>query len=224
MLIQFTVENFLSYREKTVFSLLATSNESHPTHLILNATGKNKNVLRAAALYGANASGKSNLIQAMKFARDLILEGTGPDETIPVTPYKLGASLHQPSRFQFIFTYQGIEYSYGFKLNRSQILEEFLYATPNGKEVKYFERITSGTGETQVDFGASLTKGSKERRQFLKYKEADTRPNQLLLTTIFEGNLKERVEELKPVRQWFISVLTIIEAESRYSQIGRAHV
>ncbi len=219
MLIQFTVENFLSFKDKTVFSLLATSDEAHPEHLIPSALRKNRNVLRAAAIYGPNASGKSNLIKAMKFARDLILEGTEPDKYIAVTPYKLGAYLDQPSRFQFIFTYKDIEYSYGFKLNSVQIIEEFLYATPAGKEVKYFERFTSDELKTEVTFGPSLTKGSKERRQFLRYKEADTRPNQLLLTAIFEGNMKDTVEELKPVMRWFKSVLTIIEAESKYRHL-----
>ena len=219
MLIQFTVENVLSFKEKTVFSLLATSDASHPEHLILNGSGKNKNVLRAAAIYGPNASGKSNLVKAMKFARDLILRGTEPDDVIGVTPYKLGAIPDQPSRFQFIFVYKSIQYSYGFTLNRSRIIEEFLYASPNGTEVKYFERFTSDELITEVDFGPSLTKGRKERLLFLKYKEADTRPNQLLLTAIFEGNMKDRIEELKPVTAWFRSVLTIIEAESTYRNL-----
>ena len=86
MLIQFTVENFLSFKEKTVFSLLATNDASHHEHAIPLRSGKNKSVLRAAAIYGANAAGKSNLVKAISFARDLIVEGTAPDESIAVTP------------------------------------------------------------------------------------------------------------------------------------------
>ena len=75
-----------------------------------------------------------------------------------------------------------------------------------------------------MDFGPILKKVSKERRQFLKYKAADTRPNQLVLTAIFEGNLKDSIEELKPVMRWFGSVLTIIGAESKYQNLeARTH-
>jgi len=224
MLIQFTVENYLSFKDKTVFSLLATGDDSHPEHLISNGSGKNKNVLRAAAIYGPNASGKSNLIKAMKFARDLILKGTEPDKAIAVKPFKLGTNLQQPSGFQFIFTYKDIEYSYGFKLNRSVIIEEFLYGSPNGKEVKFFERFTSDELKTEATFGPGLKNGSKERSRYLDYKKADTRPNQLLLTAIFEGNLKDKVSELEPVVRWFDSVLTIIGAESKYRYLDiRVH-
>jgi AAA15 family ATPase/GTPase len=214
MLIQFTVENFLSFKEQTVFSLLATADAAHPDHLIATGMGAKKNILRAAAIYGPNASGKSNLIKAMKFARDLVLTGTSPEKTIAVTPFKLGSVPNQTSRFQFIFAYKGIEYSYGFKLDSLRIVEEFLYAAPHGREVKYFERFTSEELKTEVDFGPVLTKKDKERRLFLRYKAADTRASQLLLTAMFEGNLKHTVQELQPVIEWFGSVLTIIGAES----------
>lgn len=219
MLIQFTVENFLSLKQKTVFSLLATNDEAHPEHLIASPTGKSKKVLRAAAIYGANAAGKSNLVKAMAFAQKLIVNGTASGNTIAVTPFKLRSNSNLPTRFQFVFTHKNVEYSYGFKLNNSRILEEFLYASPNGKEVKYFERVTSDDLDTQVEFGPSLIKGRAELRRLLRYKEADTRPNQLFLTAIFDGNIKEKVDELKPVMDWFRSALIIIEAESTYSNL-----
>lgn len=224
MLIQFTVENFLSYSKHTVFSLVATNDEEHPNHLIKSVGKASKNILRAAAIYGANASGKSNLVKAMAFAQDLILEGTGADESLPITPYKLRDNHKQPSRFQFVFCYKDIEYSYGFSLTHTRISEEFLYAKPSGREVKYYERVTSEDLKTEVNFGLSLTKGNKDKQKFLEYKAEDTRPNQLLLTAIFDGNMKDRVEELKPVIQWFRFVLTIVEAESRYRElVTRTH-
>ena len=144
---------------------------------------------------------------------------------IPVSPFKLVSEPNQVSRFQFIFAYEGIEYSYGFALNSTQIVEEFLYATIDKKEVKYFERITSEEGETEVEFGNVFLKGgkqlkeAKERENFLNYKAKDTRPNQLFLTTVFEGNIKERVSELIPAHMWFTTVFLIIEAEANYFSI-----
>jgi uncharacterized protein len=224
MLIQFTVENFLSYDKPTVFSLVATNDEAHPNHVIHNVGGTKRNLLRAAAIYGANASGKSNLVKALRFAQELIINGTGAGESIPITPFRLSRSPQSSSRFQFHFHTQGVEYSYGFRVTRTHVAEEFLYAKPKGKEVKYFERITSEEIQTEVDFGASLTKGSKGKRDFLKYKADDTRPNQLLLTAISEGNLRDRVEELKPIIDWFRYVLTVIDADATYHRLtARTH-
>ncbi len=222
MLIQFTVENYLSFKDKTVFSMLAGSDESHPAHLIREATGKKKNIVRASALYGANASGKSNLVKAMKFAQNLILNGSKQNDRIGVSPFKLVKQIDPVSRFQFIFAHDGIEYSYGFALNSTRIEEEFLYATINTKETKYFERITNGEGDTEVEFGASLTRGGKDRKNFLHYKAKDTRQNQLFLTNVFEGNVKEAPFELTPAIEWFRRVLLIIDAESVYVMLGIA--
>ena len=220
MLIQFSVENFLSFQKRTILSLVATNDAAHPTHLIEHPSVKARRLVRAIALYGANASGKSNLIKAMKFAQNLIVKGTPSRESIPFTPFKLGSSQNLPSRFQFVFLSRGVEYIYGFAVNASRIVEEFLYAKPNGKEVKYFERITSENLKTEVDTGAILSK-TKEIRQFLKYKEADTRPNQLFLTAVFDGNIQYLTPELFPIMEWFGSVLTIIGAESNLLNLAQ---
>ncbi len=213
MLIQFSVENFLSFKDKTIFSFLAAKEDTHPTHIVTHEKPLQRRLVRATALYGANASGKSNIIKAIQFARDFILNGTQAGEAIPVSPFKLVSEPKPNSRFQFDFLYQEKEYSYGFTLNSSRVAEEFLYANEKGREAKYFERVTSEESKTDAEFGTSLTKGNRRKGSFLRYKAEDTRSNQLLLTAIFEGNIKERVEELLPVWSWFTSVLTIIEAE-----------
>lgn len=215
MLIQFSVENFLSFKDKATFSLLATGDKSHPEHLLSNRRSA-KSILRTAAIYGANASGKSNLVKAMAYARELILHDTPPDESIPSMPFRLVSQPNHVSRFQFIFSYHGVEYSYGVKLNPEKILEEFLYGNPKGKEIPYFERITNENNEVEVEFGASLLRG---RKAFLEFKAKDTRPNQLFLTSIRSGNMKGNVQEIAPVIEWFRNVLTIIQAESSYSNL-----
>ena len=176
MLIQFSVENFLSFKEKQIFSMLATKDESHPEHIVPVSDGVRKPLLRTAALYGANASGKSNLIKAMKFAQNLVVEGTDAHHQILITPFKLCAPSDEPSKFQFIFSWKGIEYTYGFSLTPSQILEEYLYATAIGERM-YFERITNTEGITEAKLGPSLSSGKKGLKQYFKYKVADTRSN-----------------------------------------------
>jgi uncharacterized protein len=216
MLIQFTVENFLSFRDETVFSMVAVSNDQqHTSHVVKGVAGKDRSLLRTAAIYGANAAGKSNLIKAIQFAEELILEGTRSGRTIPVPTFKLGNSGKHPSKFEFIFTYENILYSYGFKLNADQILEEWLYATPNKQEVLYFERITSTQKETDVEFGTALIGRGKKKEKFLDFVAQGTRPNQLFITEAVDRN----VTELLPIINWFRKELLIIPAESRSASL-----
>ena len=191
-----------------------SSDRHHADHLAVDAAGKGRSLLPISAIYGANAAGKSNLIKAIDFAKNLIVEGTRSSQAIPVAPFKLGDSTNKPSKFEFIFTHKGNLYSYGFKLNNTQIIEEWLYITPAGKkrELPLFERNTSEKKETKVEYGAILKGRSKKQEQFLDFIARGTRPNQLFLTEAVERN----VQTVKPVVDWFKDVLVIILAESRF--------
>jgi hypothetical protein len=215
MLIQLTIQNFLSFRDEVTFSMVGVnSDQQHIDHLAEDAGGKGRSILPIGAIYGANAAGKSNLIEAISFAKNLVVQGTRSSQTIPVSPFKLGDYSKQPSKFEFIFTHQGTQYSYGFTLNRDQIFEEWLYGIPEGKklEVMYFERVTSSKKETTVEYGSKLKGRSKKHQQFLDFIAEGTRPNQLFLTESLERN----VVILKPIFDWFRKVLTIIPAEADF--------
>jgi AAA15 family ATPase/GTPase len=221
MLIQFTIKNFLSFKDEVTFSMVGVnSDQQHINHLARNAAGKGHLLLPLAAIYGANAAGKSNLIEAISFAKSLILEGTRAGRNIPVSPFKLEDYGKLPSKFEFIFTHQDNQYSYGFSLTKEQILEEWLYAIPSGKkqEVMYFERITSSAKETTVEYGSKLRGRSSKRKQFLDFITEGTRANQLLLTEAVNRN----VQVLVPVFDWFRKVLTIIPAEADYRELETA--
>ncbi len=211
MLIQFTVENFLSFDAKTTFSLVALrSDQQHPLHVVADGVGKVPPLLRAAAIYGANAAGKSNFINAVLFAQNLIVRGTRSGQAIPVTPFKLGTDRERPSRFEFLFAYQGTLYSYGFVLNSTQILEEWLYATPKAQEVRYFERMALANKEIKVELGRTFTGKSSKQAQFLEFVAKGTRPNQLFLTEAMDRN----VTAVAPIIEWFQNVLLVIPAEA----------
>jgi uncharacterized protein len=211
MLVQVTIENFLSFKEETTFSMVGIgSDKSHIDHLSIDAAGKGKSVLPISAIYGANGSGKSNFIQAIHFAKELIVKGSRSGKAIPVSTFKLGNRHKQPSKFEFIFTYENILYSYGFKLNSSQILEEWLYVTSTGKkEAKYFERITNEKQETTIDCGARLKGRSDKQKNHIISVTLGTRHNQLFLTEAIDRN----VNTLQPVFKWFDDVLILISAE-----------
>ncbi len=218
MLIQFTIQNFLSFRDEITFSMLGVDSEQqHLEHLVKNADKEGRALLPLAAIYGANAAGKSNLIKAISFVKTLVTEGTRSNKNIPVSPFKLGKFIGEPSKFEIIFTYKDTRYSYGFKLNREQIFEEWLYAIPSKrkKEVMYFERITSIAKETTVEYGSTLLGKNEKHQPFLNFIAQGTRPNQLFLTEAIERN----VQLLIPVVNWFKDVLTVISAEANVKNL-----
>jgi len=210
MLVQFSVENFLSFDEEQVLSMVAASGNQHPAHLVPDVPRKGETLLRAAALYGANGAGKSNLVKAMQFAKTLIVEGTRGSQPIAVRSFKLGKGENRSSKFEFVIKTQGVLYNYGFRLNTSRILEEWLFATPKTKEVLYFQRYILPDGANHVEFGSAITGRMKRQQQFLEFVSQGTRPNQLFLTEALERN----VAELKPVMEWFQRDFLILSAET----------
>jgi len=214
MLIQFTIENFLSFKEENTLNLLATTDNKHKHHLLANK--KKKSILRTAALYGANGSGKSNMIRAMGFAQNLIVDGRRPEQRTGVTPFKLDKSYwKKPCRFEFVINYQDTIYTYGFVVDEKEVQEEWLFAIYNVKEVLLFERLTTKNGKIKVEIGPSLAKQKTKKKQFIKFIAEGTRPNNLLLHELYEKN----VTEIMPLITWFRSVLTIIGPDSSYRDL-----
>lgn len=140
MIVQFSVENFMSIKEKVVFSMLASSDKEIPENLIL---GKKENYLKSAVMYGANASGKSNLIKAMNAVVIMMRNSNNmqPGLKLPIVPFKFDKEyVKKPSSFELIMIINNIKYVYGFVADENRIYEEYLYYYPNGKETELFER------------------------------------------------------------------------------------
>jgi AAA15 family ATPase/GTPase len=212
MLLQFIVKNFMCFAEETIFSMVASAKlEQHKNHLI--HTNYESDLLRTSILYGANAHGKTKLVEAIGFAKHLIVNGIQGTKSIPVEPFRLDKNLRtQPSSFEFIIFYQSIRYHYGFIINNQRVLEEWLFVTPNKRELRYFERITSETGKVTVELGGSLARKNTKQKQFLEFVAQGTRPNQLFLTEALERN----VEKLKPLYEWFENVLQVVPVTPSY--------
>lgn len=208
MLLQFSVENFRSI-ERMDFSMRATADKSLRHHVVEDKVSAP--VLRAAAIYGANGAGKSNIVHAMALAQNLILEGTQGESLLPVNRFRLNAQRQkEPSRFEFIFRHAGVLYSYGFAISERHIEEEWLFAGAGKSEARWFERTTDEKGVVTVVPGASLKREvGAARTRFLAQ---GTRANQLFLTECRERN----VESMNPVMDWFSNVLTVIAAESEF--------
>ena len=220
MLIRFTVENFLSFKERQSFSMIAgKGGRDKKFHLIEKKNRNDVNLVKTGLIFGPNASGKSNLVKAIDFGKELILRGTAPDKQISYNPFRLDKeSQSSPIRIEYEIKHKGKSYAYGFVFNRHSIIEEWLYEIDKKKEAKIFER-----GNT-VDFDIEplLEKNSQEAQQTLKSIAKLTPDNQLFLTDIRQRKVKENVsdiEDLLNVIDWFQNALTILYPDSRVEGI-----
>ncbi len=141
MLLQFSVTNYGSIKNKVLFSLIPSSDNTHPENLVVS--GKYKaNVI--TAIYGANASGKSTLFKAMTSAIIYIRNSNmfQVGQAIPVVPYKFCAHPESvPTTIEFTFIAEnGKKYVYGFSATVQMVLEEYLYCYNSSKPSMIFER------------------------------------------------------------------------------------
>lgn len=142
MLLQFSVTNHRSIKEKAVISMKATADKSLKECLI-SPDGK-KELVPVMAIYGANAAGKSNMIQALLLMRDMVCgEYAKPlkGAELPREPFAFTDDQYErPTDFEIIYYYEGTKYAYGYSFNRDRIISEYLYHWPNGREALVFLR------------------------------------------------------------------------------------
>lgn len=140
MLIQFTVENFLSIRDKVYLSLEPSRDSEHPENLI---TKGDYTAVNSVAIYGANASGKSSLFKAITIALNMIRSSNNVQITdkLPVVPFKFDyESRNKPTSFEFTFIARdGKKYIYGFSATIEKIVEEYLYCYNTAKPTLLFD-------------------------------------------------------------------------------------
>ncbi len=216
MLIRFTVENFLSFKDREVFSLIpgrGTLKSHHKSKSI-----KGTSALKTAVVYGANASGKSNLIKAIEFGKELILKGNKAEQPIKYSRFKLDKKLlNQNSRIEYEIQHKNKNYAYGFVFNSKEIIEEWLYEISKKSEKEIFTRDKNRPKEFDLD--AILNKNKKtEEKQFLEFTAKGTQKNQLFLSEIRTRKVKENVsniDDLINVVDWFQNALTVIYPNSK---------
>ncbi|HFA47897.1 MAG TPA: ATP-binding protein [Bacteroidetes bacterium] len=146
MFVQFTFKNFKCFKEEAKISLIASNydrNTREGENLI--PVGKfNLKLLKSAIVYGANASGKTKLVEALGFMRHFVLNSSKEgqiDEPIGVKPFLLSSeTVDEPSTFEIIFIHENIMYRYGFEADSEKIHSEWLYHKTKIKEVELFYR------------------------------------------------------------------------------------
>ncbi len=202
MLVAFSISNFLSFNEETRFSMVPGRSRKHLNQIIKGSKRNAIGILRFAVVYGANASGKTNLIRAIDFARQLIVKGTKSDEKIPLRCHKLKRVCYDlPSKFEFEIKVADEYYKYGFEIKSNLITSEWLFQTNSNSERNIFQRDENNPIDLK---GIKIE--NKEDKEFLFFTAKGTRPNQLFLTECAEHNVKY----FEPVYNWFKDTLKII--------------
>lgn len=142
MLIQFSVRNFMSFKNKVVLALNTEEDSDHPENINEKNGNKASNLI---AIYGANAAGKTSLFRAMTVATLMIKNSNYMQVNQPITsvvPFKFDQkTIHKPTEFEFVFVADdGLRYVYGFSADTEKITEEYLYQYRTSKPTQIFER------------------------------------------------------------------------------------
>jgi predicted ATPase len=209
MLIEFRVENHRSIRDEQALTMRAgrVGAPDDPRPRAVRGDKDKAGVLPVAALYGANASGKSNLLAAFDFMRQAVVDSHRlwpPDGGIPRAPFAWGSKTSEPSLFEVTIVRERTRYQYGFVADDERFLEEWLYAWPAGRKQSWFER----DGD-KFKFGEQLRGENRMVEQV-------TRPNALFLSAAAQ----HRHKQLAGIYRWFRTTSTV-NVERRPQESGR---
>lgn len=205
MIIEFRVQNHRSFRTEQTFNLAASNyDKSLPENLSdLELPGlADTRLIKAAAIYGPNAGGKTNLLLALRFLRWLVVEsaaGQKPEAKLDTEPFRLDrASLEAPTTLELVFVAESVRYELAVAVNKHRIVQERLVGYPNGRAQVWYDRAWNS---------------EMSRYDWLPEKPAEfhrdpgivekTRENALFLSTAAQWNNTQ----VAPVYQWFSTKL-----------------
>ncbi|MDR1719573.1 MAG: ATP-binding protein [Dysgonamonadaceae bacterium] len=144
MVLEIRLRNIYSIKDEVVLDLRAGGSKSQQTQRLQanTFTCKDGQILKSVAIYGANASGKSNIIKAIHQSVRMILQSHLHNENavFDMRPFKFDGYPQKPSSFSIRFMIQETEYEYAFSFNHNGIMTENLYHSPNGRRAKIFTR------------------------------------------------------------------------------------
>jgi AAA15 family ATPase/GTPase len=237
MLVEFSVENYRSIQEKQTLSMVAADNE---TMLDSNTFSVPDNddlrLVTSAAIYGPNASGKSNLLKAIQVLKNLVINSASRmqiGDKLPVEPFRLNSeTAKKPSSFEVIFIHEKIRYEYGVSLNRERVFEEWLIAYPNEVQQNWFSReylpddpkFEPNEGY-KWSFGKGL-KGEKKRIQrfvrsnslFISHAAQNNHPQLTEVFDFFEDEINMIPLTERPLVTEYNSSIRICEKDNKFHE------
>ena len=204
MLIGFSVGNYRSFKDVVTLSMVAAEDACGNDELDKNNVFKVNqqfSLLKSAAIYGANASGKSNLILAFNFVRWFVMNSAKLQITdkIDVEPFRLNTeTVDKPSFFEIVFQLKNKTYRYGFEVTQKRVVSEWLFCTPRSRETKIFNRQ-----DDKIEYSKNIEQGNILRGL--------TKKNTLFLSLAAQFNNSLAVE----IVSWFsrLGVVSYLDVE-----------
>lgn len=191
MLVNFTFKNFRSFRDEMTLSMEAASIQELSEAVVKSC---DEELLPVAVMYGANSSGKSNVLKALKAMRDVLLNSVklNPKDKLDAEPFCLDlTSAEQPTSFEIQFTLNGSKFRYGFDYTANEILAEWLYEKRVGE--REFELFLRSGNEFKI---------SKTRFAEGNGKQDATPSNRLFVSLVAQLNGKLS----QSILDWFSSI------------------
>ncbi len=227
MLIRFVVKNLFSFNEATEFNMLpgkATRLKHHKYKL-----NNEIEVLKLAAIYGANASGKSNLVKALLYLRAVVLAKEIPRDFESVKYKLLNSNLDKPVEFSIEFiSHTNIIYYYSVVVNKEEIIEEYLSKNISKveDELVFHRKINQTTGNATIQFYKGFEVDEKNKLLKEVIETNLLKKNQSLIYILYNlipnyknNNKPTGFEDIENVLMWFSRVLNIIQPHTKYSQL-----
>jgi len=210
MLIEFTVGNYRSFKEPVTLSMVAANLVSQDKSVDENnvfAVDEKLSLLKSAAIYGANASGKSNLAKALNFMVWFMVNSsreTQSTDAIGVEPFLLSTETEsQPSFFELVFLIEGQKYRYGFEATSERVVAEWLYTVPKLRETNLFNRDLTHIKSSKVLQASGI--------------EPRTRPNALFLSVCAQFN----VAIVEKILAWLTKNLQVTSSFDKSADLDR---
>ncbi len=216
MLIGFSVSNYKSFYEPQHISLLAGKVTRHKEHVSLAG---NRKILKSALIFGANASGKSNLIEAVGFSREIILYGLDK-VNLEKKYFRIEKEMYgRPGVFEYRIDVNGIEYSYGLVISymKREVLSEWLVRVEaSGKEICIFNREVDEKGNSLTSTEAFHAKTEESMRMKVYLEDFDQNISDAFRRKTILSDLADRGKEpagifaeITEVQKWFKRMIVL---------------
>lgn len=209
MILRATFENIYSFKEETAISFVAGKGSVHPVHVSRASRRDDISALKFGIIYGANASGKSNVIKAVALLQKIAL---GQFPVGDFEPFKLAKPIKPISKIEIEFKTEGRYFAYGVEFSIQGIREEWLYEINARSDKKIFTRTNDKDGN---HFDFAEIRGDKSVTQFVQFLGAGTPAKKSFLSEYVERNGKG-LDGIKTANKWFATTLKIIFPGTRF--------
>jgi AAA15 family ATPase/GTPase len=216
MLLTFSATNYRSIKETQTLSMVGTALKgAHPT-IQVDAPGVSHGVLPCAVIYGANASGKSNLLSAFSSLRRMVLRSHSSElgtSNIGQFPFLLDKEFaDKPTQFEISFLVQKVRYDFSVKFDNNNILEESLFSFPEGRRRKLYERASG-----EVTFGPEMKGAKKSLVEFMK-------ESSLFISTATQNKHPELFQVSSFFNEVFLSTRVSVESSLLNNAFGKNEI